>query len=223
MVLITLALVSLVVTACSSLIKKHPVPFYALALALDAVYLFFRFFASYSPLVLSALQVMQKGLIAYALFVVVMFIGALDESSRLRARLYPIRGELSLLGCLFVLGHVGGYLTSYLMTLLRDSGVIPPSVLASILVSLASLVLLLVLGFTTFTFVRSRMNPTIWKRIQRLSYPFFGLIHVHLALMLVPTMRNDAAGSALSLAVYAVVLIAYVFARLVRPRLKRAR
>jgi DMSO/TMAO reductase YedYZ heme-binding membrane subunit len=80
---------------------------------------------------------------------------------------------------------------------------------------------LLVLGFTTFTFVRLRMNPATWKQMQRLSYLFFGLIHVHLVLMLVPAMRNDAAASALSLAVYAVVLVVYVFARLVRPRLKR--
>jgi DMSO/TMAO reductase YedYZ heme-binding membrane subunit len=147
-----------------------------------------------------------------------MFIGVLNESSKLKDRLYPIRAELSLLGCLFTLGHVGGYLTSYLMTLLRDSGVIPAPVVASILLSLTSLVLLIILGITTLTFVRSKMNPVVWKKIQRLSYVFFGLIHVHLLLMLLPAMRHDAIGTIISATVYLLILAVYTVLRMLKAR-----
>jgi DMSO/TMAO reductase YedYZ heme-binding membrane subunit len=216
--LITLVVVSLVVFACSTLIKKYTFIFYALAVILDGVYIFYRFFAAYDPLIFSLLQVMQKGLIAYALFAIVMFIGVFDESSKLRKRLYPIRGELSLVGFLFALGHIAGYLTSYLTTLIRDSGILPPSVMVSITVSFTSFILLLILGITTFNFVRSAMKPDRWKKIQRLSYVFFGLIYVHLMLMLMPAMRNDATAAIISASVYTALLVAYVALRVLKAR-----
>jgi DMSO/TMAO reductase YedYZ heme-binding membrane subunit len=219
--LVTLAAVSLIVFAGSALIKKYSFLFYALALVLDGIYVSYRFFAAYDPLILAALQVMQKGLIAYALFAIVMFIGVLDESAKLRERLHPIRAELSLLGCLFALGHIAGYLTSYLMTLFRDSGVIPTSVFLSLLVSLTSLVLLVILGVTTLTFVRAKMSPSIWKKIQRLSYVFFGLVYIHLMLMLVPAMRHDTTEAIVSVAAYTLLFGSYVVLRLRKARRKR--
>jgi DMSO/TMAO reductase YedYZ heme-binding membrane subunit len=216
--LITLVLVSLLSIACSTLIKKYTFVFYILAVVLDGVYLYFRFFADYNPIIFSALQVMQKGLIAFALFAVVMFIGVLDDSTKLKKRLHPIRGELSLLGFLFALGHIGGYLTSYLMTLVRDSGVLPPSVMLSIVVSFTSFILLLILGITTFNFVRSAMNPDLWKRIQRLAYLFFGLVYIHLMLMLMPAMQKSVTDALVSASIYTVILGAYVILRVLKAK-----
>jgi DMSO/TMAO reductase YedYZ heme-binding membrane subunit len=216
--LITLVVVSLIAIVCSTLIKKYTFIFYVLAIVLDGAYIYFRFFADYNPVIFSLLQAMQKGLIAFALFAVVMFIGVLSESSKLRTRLYPIRGELSLLGFLFALGHIGGYLTSYLMTLVRDSGVLPPSVLLSIVVSFTSFILLLILGVTTFNFVRSAMNSDLWKRIQRLSYVFFGLVYIHLMLMLMPAMRNNVTTAIISASIYTAILGAYVVLRVLKAK-----
>ena len=212
--LITLVAVSLIVYFGSGLIKKYPVVFYLLAVALGVAYILFRFFIVYNPFAIAALQVIQKGLIAYVLFAIVMFIGVLAETSKLKERLYPIRAELSLLGCLFALGHIAGYLTSYLTTFIRDSGAIPTPVFISILVSLSSFVLLLVLGITTFAFVRSRMNPIAWKRVQRISYVFFALIYLHMLLMLVPTIKNGALETILAVIIYTVIFVAYVVLRI---------
>jgi DMSO/TMAO reductase YedYZ heme-binding membrane subunit len=211
--IITLVAVSVIVFACGGIIKRFPVVFYALALVLDVIYVYCRFYVAYNPLLFSALQIMQKGFIAFALFTMVMFIGAFDESSRLRRRLDPIRPELSILGCLFVLGHVVGYLASYLMTLFRDTGAIPPSVLPSLLVSLTCLVLLVVLGATTLVFVRSRMRPHIWKKIQQLSYAFYGLVFVHLLIMLIPSASRGRSETTISLVIYAIVFVGYVITR----------
>ncbi|MFQ8866773.1 MAG: hypothetical protein ACLR67_00475 [Eggerthella lenta] len=48
------------------------------------------------------------------------------------------------------------------------------------------LVLLLVLGVTSFGFVKKHMRTESWKRLQRWAYVFFGLVYVHLMLMLAP-------------------------------------
>ena len=221
--LVTLVVVGLAVYAGSNVIKKYSSLLYVLALALSAAYLYFRFFSSYIPGVFSALQVMQKGLIAFALFSIVMFIGVLDESSRLRLRLHPIRAELSLLGFCFALGHIVGYLTSYLTTLIRDSAVVPTPAFVSITISFTSFVLLLILSVTTLSFVRSRMNALVWKRVQRTAYVFFGLVYIHLMLMLVPALRADAVDNIISVAVYTLLFGSYAVLRLLKARRGRSR
>ena len=57
------------------------------------------------------------------------------------------------------------------------------------------------------------MKAASWKRVQRLAYPFYLLTYVHLALL----MPSAAAGNdvaVLSIAVYSVVMGAYVVLRL---------
>jgi len=216
--LITLIVVVLFAVALSPFIKKHAALFYLLAVLCDAVYLAARFGLDYIPQLFAVLQVMQKGLIAFVFFVVVMYIGALRESSWLHRRLAPIRAELSLLGCLFALGHATGYLTSYLATFLLGTGIIPAQALFSMLISLTSLVLMLILGATTLSFVRVRMDPGAWKKLQRLAYIFFGLVYIHLMIMLVPALRGNTVDVVVSVVLYTIIVVGYACARIIRAR-----
>ena len=75
------------------------------------------------------------------------------------------------------------YLASYAP---RLGGALGGNVLGALVVALALLVLLLVLGVTSFGFVERRMRTESWKRLQRWAYVFFGLVYVHLMLMLAP-------------------------------------
>ena len=50
------------------------------------------------------------------------------------------------------------------------------------------LALLVVLGVTSFNFAKKRMRAETWKKVQRLAYPFFMLVYVHLLLMLAPAV-----------------------------------
>ena len=51
----------------------------------------------------------------------------------------------------------------------------------------ALVVLLVVLGVTSFAFVKRQMSTASWKKVQKLAYPFFGLVYVHPLLMLLPS------------------------------------
>ena len=210
--LISLAAVALFSYAASNLIKKYALLFYALAIVLNILYIFIRFFAEYNQLLHTVFLVVQKGQIAYAFFAVVMFIGVLGES-KLRSKLIAIRAELSLLGCLFALGHAGGYLTSFFMTIFRDSVTIPLLTSVSMMLSLASFALMLILGVTTLSFVRTKMKSGTWKSIQRLAYPFFVLIHLHLMVLLVPALRPESTEILVSVVVYFAVFVLYIALR----------
>ncbi len=81
------------------------------------------------------------------------------------------------------------------------------------------LVLLVVLGVTSFAFVKRQMSTASWKKVQKLAYPFFGLVYVHLLLMLLPSALHGGLAAQASVAVYSVVFVGYALCRVGRGAL----
>ena len=197
-------------------LHKWPVAFYALAVAADVAYiagiegLLPR--AVTSPLTL----LMGKCMLSLALFVVVMYIGVFAKGSRAHQWLKPVRAELSILACILACGHMAVYLASYAP---RLGGAMGANVLSAL--ALALLVLLLVLGVTSFGFVKKHMRTESWKRLQRWAYVFFGLVYVHLMLMLAPAASRGGEAALVTVAVYTVVFGAYAVLRVRRALIDR--
>ena len=79
-----------------------------------------------------------------------------------------------------------------------------------------AIALVLVLGVTSFNFVKHRMGGRAWKNVQRLAYPFFGLAWVHLVFMLAPAAAKGGEQAVLSVAIYTVLFAAYAILRVFR-------
>ena len=107
------------------------------------------------------------------------------------------------------------YLASYLPRNVLG-GAVSPNVMASFAVAVVLLVLLLVLGVTSFNAVKRRMRTDTWKKVQKLAYPFFLLVYVHLLLMLAPSALHGGIAATASVAVYSAVFLAYLVLRLFR-------
>lgn len=199
------------VWACAKPLKKHPVPFYVCAVALVALY-FWGVSAGVRGEAWSYFQpLMQRCALAFLLFTVVMFVGVLGEGNPLRTHLMPIRRQMSILACIFACGHIAFYGASYLPRLASAfSGNLAFSL------GLAALItaLMVVLWVTSAQRVKHAMKAASWKRVQRLAYPFYVLTYVHLALLLMPSAVAGNEVAVLSIAVYSVVMGAYVVLRL---------
>lgn len=214
----TFAFVLAASTAASFLLrnpmKKLPMLFYTLAVALDVLF----FVGSYLPLPQALwsllLVLMQKCMLPLALFVVVMYIGVFGRDSKVGSWLRPIRAELSIVAWILSLGHMTMYLVSYAPRLF--AGRVDGSVLAALVLALVLFALLLVLGITSFNVVKKHMKTNTWKRVQLLAYPFFGLVYVHLLLMLLPSALRGGVPAQISVAVYTVVFGAYAVLRVMR-------
>ena len=214
----TFALI-LVITAVASyaladVVRKVPWLFYLLAVAAVAV-LFAGVYglvegAWWKPLIL----LVRRCMVALALFTVVMFIGVLPRDSRLGMRMRGARAELSIIACILCMGHMCMYLVPYAQRAL--SGTMQTNIMLSFAVAMVLFVLLLVLGVTSFHFVKRRMKTATWKRIQRLAYPFFLLTYAHLVFMLAPSALGGGSAAVVGVAVYTVVFVAYAVLRLVR-------
>lgn len=194
-------------------LRKAPGLFYLLAVAVDVAYVL----AARGVLpraVFSALSLpIGKCMLSLALFVVVMYIGVFPQGSRVHQLLKPVRSELSILACILTGGHMAMYLASYAPQLgMGMSG----NVMGALAVALVLLVLLPVLGTTSFGVIKRHMSSDGWKRLQRWAYVFFGLVYIHLLLMLAPSAIRGGQTALASVAVYSVIFLGYAAFRLWR-------
>ncbi len=196
-------------------IRKAPWVFYILAIVLDVLLLAGA--AGHLPAFWRNLLIttMQKGALGMAMFAVVMWIGVLPRDGKASKWLRPIRAELSIIACILIVGHMATYLGAYLVRLFSGAA-IKGQVVAALVVALLLLLLILVLGITSFRFVKRHMSAKNWKKLQTLAYLFYGLVFVHMALMLGYSAIQGGTNAIITLVTYAIVFGGYVIARIWR-------
>lgn len=195
-------------------LRKAPVAFYALAVVVDVLFMCGDTLGLPRAVDNVLFMLVHKCALALALFTIVMFIGAFSRESKVRRWLQPVRAELSIVACILSLGHMTVYLANYAIRFL--AGAVDGAVFVALVVALVLFALILVLGVTSFQFVKRRMTKASWKRVQLFSYVFFGLTYVHLMLMLLPPALQGGSVAQLSVAVYSVVFAGYAIARLTK-------
>lgn len=217
--LIAFAATTALALALREPLRRWPAAFYLLATTVVAVYL-----AGVNALLPGTwwkplIVLVQRCVVAFSLFALVMFIGVLPKGSRLNLWLRPVRAELSIVACILCVGHVCAYVAPYASRALAAT--LGAATLASFAVAIVLFVLLIILGVTSFEFVKRRVSGRVWKGIQCLAYPFFGLTWAHLMFMLAPAASKGGGQAILSVAVYSAMFAVYLALRLYRARKER--
>lgn len=216
-ILIVLAATVVAVFVLRNPIRRWPWAFYLLAFALDIVLLVGTVMALPEVVRGPFAFIMRKGALGVAMFVVVMYIGVLPRAGKASHWLRPIRAELSIMACILIAGHMVAYLAAYVTSF--TSAALPKGpVLGALVVALCLLILAIVLGVTSLRVVKRRMSARSWRKLQSLAYGFYGLILVHVLLMLGPAALQGSPSAVVTVAVYGVVFVGYIAARIVRAR-----
>ena len=197
-------------------IRKVPWVFYLLAVIIDVIYLTGAALSVARQVALVGFPYVMRGLFAISFFIIVMYIGVLDEQNPVRKMLMPIRGELSVIACILAFGHAINYLQSYLTVIFGYSSMVAAHILIGMIIALIILILLIPLTITSFKSINSRMNADTWKRLQKASYVFFGLIYVHVLFILVPSALAGAPEAIISIVLYSVIFVLYAVLRVRR-------
>lgn len=197
-------------------LKKHPSLLYVAAMAMDALYAYGIISGASGGLWYYFMPVMQRCVIAFVLFTVVMFVGVFDERSPIKARLLPIRRQMSILACIFCCCHVAFYGFSYLPRLTET---LAANAFVAILVGLVVAALMIPLLVTSFMVVKTKMHAATWKKVQQLAYPFYLLTLVHLIVLLAPSAIAGNSTAILGVVVYVVTGVSYIVLRLRRHSL----
>lgn len=209
--LIALVLATIFIAACGDWLRKHPIPYYLAAAAVGMTVIactlagvrFSGWFGEWIwPLA-------ARGAFATALFAAVMYAGAIPKGTAPVKRLMPIRAQLSILASILTLGHNIAYGKTYFVMLFTRPSRMPWNQLAAAICSLVMICVMLPLFVTSFPAVRRRMAPKKWKKLQRWAYLFYGLIYIHVMLLMLPAAHRGGRGYLFSAALYSAVFLTY--------------
>ncbi len=192
-------------------IRKVPVFFYLLTVA-SVIYLFGSYLLniySWWPDWFMEYVVMQysRGSLSTAVFAIVMYLGVLNPKLPGVAPLRSIRGEISIIGCFLALGHNIYYGMYYFATLFTHTGELTLPYLIATCTTLILILIMLPLMITSFRGVRKRMKASSWKGLQKLAYPFYVLLYVHIMIVLIANVRGFS--TILSIITYSAVFLPY--------------
>lgn len=221
--LISFALAALLIAVGRDTLKKHPIPFYlgAAVLAVAVILCTVTGAVAAFPLWFRTWvwPIFSKASFSTALFVVVMYTGALPNGSPLMKRLMPIRGELSIVASILTLGHNLSYGRTYFRFLFTQPDRLPPNQIAAAILSLLMMCIMIPLWITSFPAVRKKMKARNWKRLQRLAYAFYAMIYCHVMLLTVPSLLQGNRTAQLTVLVYSVVFLSYAVCRIQKAAL----
>lgn len=213
-ILVSIILTLLFAFGCNAALRKHAGSFYILAvlIILFEVIYYQTGLRDAAPEWLTQYIVnpFKRGALPTAMFIVVMYIGALDAKKTSVSKLMGIRGELSIIACILTLGHNIVYGQKHFVNLFTNPGEMKPQAFIAAIISLVMIAIMLPLMITSFTSVRKKMHAASWKNLQRLAYPFFALIYIHVMVLFVPKFSEkylDIIAYTLIFGIYAVLRI----------------
>lgn len=108
-----------------------------------------------------------SGHLSLSIFLLVMFTGVLKKNSKAKKALSQVRGELAVIGFIFLLPHAFARLALALSGY-NMSG-------------LFAFIIFIPLVVTSFMVIRKKMNPKHWKNLHKLGYVAYFLIYIHMA------------------------------------------
>lgn len=120
---------------------------------------------------LGLLAPFKKGYVGFSFFYIVMMAGALPVGWKLTKRLKAVRAPYSIVGFIFLLVHP----LSFANKILTANIAIP-------WFGLLSFIIMIPLFITSYMFVRRRMKPSTWGKLQRFAYISYALLFVHIIL-----------------------------------------
>lgn len=221
LLIISLVLAVAFVFLCGKALKKHPIFFYSGAGIITIVLALIPFDGVPNFVNNYILALFRRGSLATAIFIIVMYTGALKNGSALMKKLIVIRGELSIMASIMILCHNIFFGKTYFVRLFTSASTMPVTQFLAAIASLLMLVIMIPLAIMSFPKVRKKMKPKLWKRLQRFAYVFYALIYIHIFLLTYSSAQARRGDYALSLILYTIVFGVYLVMRVRKYLLKK--
>ena len=148
-----------------------------------------------------------------------MYLGTVTKHNGFSRRLMQVRGEISIIGCLMALTHNILFGITYFVAFFKNPEFMNIQTKIATILTLILIALMIPLFITSFKGVRKKMNGKTWKNVQRLAYPFFFLIYVHVMVL----FSLDVEKHKISIIAYTLVYVAYAVLRLRKYAMTKAK
>lgn len=202
------------------LIKKYPVIFYIGIYAWTGfvVYYYNMGFDRNFPTWFNEyfMKIFSRGIFATASFMIVMFLGTITKHNDFSKKLMAIRGEMSIMASLLVFSHNIIFGLRYFPILFTNPSSMPQRQLIASIITIFLLLMLIPLFVTSFKTVRRKMKAKSWKNLQKMAYPFFIGIYVHVMVLYSSNWKENIVG----VVIYTLIYLAYIILRLRKRNIK---
>ena len=172
----------------------------------------------------SAIDYVNNGMLATALFIIVMYIGALSASDKRVSNLMKIRAELSIVASILLVGHIFSFTRVLIGDLSTMSDFTSPQVLIRIITMICGFIAFFIcipLFVTSFKKIRSKMGPGKWKKLQSAAYIFYLLVYMHI--MTVLFMESREVNRLPEMVLYSAIFISYTVLRVKKKSAEKKR
>ena len=211
--IIGLIVITLFYVLFANIIKKYPTIFYmATYVLIIPVVLYYEtklykempiWFTKY------VMDIFRRGIFSTVTFMIVMFLGVITTHNKYTRKLMSIRGEMSIIGCFAALCHNVAFGIRYFVEFFTNSEKMNIYTKTATIITLILISMMLPLMITSFKCVRKKMKAKNWKNLQKLAYPFFYLIYVHLMVLFMHKPEKHM----LSIVLYTVIYMLYTILR----------
>ena len=166
-------------------------------------------------------KIMQRGILAGSLFILVMLAPVLPKSFSGRKTIYLLRGEMAICASLITLAHNLAFGGKYFDALFLGHGHISLMELHAAIVSCLMILLLIPLTITSFQAVRRKMQAKTWKRLQNWSYLFYLLLYLHIFFIYQGALIRGKGEYFFTLMLYSFIFGFYGFLRIRQYRVQK--
>lgn len=166
----------------SSNIKRHNKALYAVSIILAVLITYCELNKLSNTLpnaLIHAEKLIYKGYISTYLFVIVMFMGTMSRKISLTKYFMKIRAELAIIASVLVVPHMYVHGVKLIKALENGKVLTTDRIIYSI-AGVVALIIMIPLFITSFNFIKRKLKGGMWKKIQRWSYAFYGLVYVHI-------------------------------------------
>lgn len=199
---------------CEKTIKKYAYIFYTATAAIAVAVVFTPRDLGLDVLNYLSNQVLKRGVLAGALYILVMYAILMPKKSFAQRVLMSLRAEIAIMASILSLIHNIAYGKRYFVLLLTDIAVLKSYELYAAVISLIMILLLIPLTITSFKSVRKKMDAKTWKSLQRSSYIFYALLYAHIAMIYAQGLERGKISYLVDFIIYSFIFILYAVLRL---------
>ena len=202
-------------------VKKKPAVLYGICILLSLVSIFYPREGGLPFLDFFFKKIMQRGVLAGSLYILVMLAPVLPKRFSGRKTIYLLRGEMAISASLITLAHNLAFGGKYFGAVFFGQGHISLMELHAAIVSCLMILLLIPLTITSFQTVRRKMQAKTWKKLQNWSYLFYLLLYLHIFFIYQGALIRGKGEYFFTLMLYSFLFGFYGFLRIRQYRMQK--
>lgn len=201
---------------CSQYIKKYSIYIYiftsivSITCMVHSILMLNNYSITYIPVLKQIMKAIDSGALGGSIFILVMYMGAMNMKFDISKKLRMNRAELSIIASIITIPHNVHYFFAYLLGKMNLSNYQGLPLWANLMMFASAcfaIIIMIPLFITSFRYFRKKMNAKAWKNLQEYAYIFYAMLFVQV--IMVYLSRPMSLLNCFNILMYVLIFISY--------------